>query len=91
MIAGESVREYVARAKGLAQAVKYFDVEVTDEKICRRILNGLPSSMDLVREIFATKFDFPLTELEQSLINTEALHKRRDGGADGHALAVGFR
>ena len=59
-------------------------------KICRIILNGLSSSMHFIREVFALKYHFPLVELEQALVNVEVLHKRRDG-ADGHALAAGFR
>lgn len=39
---GESAREYVARAKGLASAVKYRGVDVTDEEVYQRILTGLP-------------------------------------------------
>ena len=83
------VREYVARAKGLARAVEYHGVDVAEEKICRRILNGLPSSMHFVREVFALKCQFSLAELEQALVNVDTLHKRQ-GGADGHALAAGF-
>lgn len=42
MIVGESAREYVARAKGLAGTVRYHGIDVTDEEICRHILTGLP-------------------------------------------------
>lgn len=41
MMLGERVREYVARAKGLVNAVRYHGVKVTEEDICRRILNGV--------------------------------------------------
>lgn len=33
MIFGVPVREYVARAKGLASAMKYYGIEVPDEEI----------------------------------------------------------
>ena len=46
--------------------------------------------MYFVREVFALKYDFSLVELEHALVNVEALHKRREG-ADGHALAAGFK
>lgn len=42
--------------------------------------------MYFVHEGFALKFDFSLAELEQALVNVEALHKRPNG-ADSHALA----
>ena len=38
----ESMKEYIARAKSLALNVKYHDVEVTDQEVSRRVLNGLP-------------------------------------------------
>ena len=37
----ESMKEYIARAKSLALNVQYHDVEVTDQEISRRVLNGL--------------------------------------------------
>ena len=40
----ESIMEYIARAKSLALNVKYHDIEVTDQEISRRVLNGLPPS-----------------------------------------------
>ena len=40
----ESMKEYIARAKSLALNIKYHDVEVTDQEISRRLLNGLPPS-----------------------------------------------
>ena len=41
----ESMKEYIARAKSLALNVKYHDIEVTDQEISRRVLNGLPPCM----------------------------------------------
>ena len=40
----ESMKEYIARAKSLALNIKYHNVEVTDQEISRRVLNGLPPS-----------------------------------------------
>ena len=90
MIVGESAREHVAKAKGLARAVEYHGIDVTEEKICCRFLNDLPSSMHFVRELFILNYDVSLVEVEQALVNVEALHKRRDG-ADEHALAAGLK
>ena len=42
MDSAESMKEYIARAKSLALNVQYHDVEVTDQEISRRVLNGLP-------------------------------------------------
>lgn len=50
----------------------------------------LNSEWPFLFDAFALKYEFSLVELEQTLGNVEALHKRRDG-ADGHALAAGFR
>ena len=47
----ESMKEYIARAKSLALNVKYHDIEVTDQEISRRVLNGLPPCMLPRREI----------------------------------------
>ena len=40
----ESVKEYIARAKSLALNIKYHDIEVTEQEISRRVMNGLPPS-----------------------------------------------
>ena len=42
MDSAERMKEYIARAKSLALNVQYHDVEVTDQEISRRVLNGLP-------------------------------------------------
>ena len=47
----ESMKEYIARAKSLALNVQYHDVEVTDQEISRRVLNGLPPRMLPRKEI----------------------------------------
>ena len=45
MDSAESIKKYIARAKSLALNVQYHDVEVTDQEISRRVLNGLPPRM----------------------------------------------
>ena len=42
MDSAESMIEYIARAKSLALNVQYHGVEVADQEISRRVLNGLP-------------------------------------------------
>ena len=37
----ESMKEYIARAKSLALNVHYHDIEVNEQEISRRVLNGL--------------------------------------------------
>lgn len=66
MVVGESSREYVARPKELARAVKHHGIDklAAKEKIYRRILGGFPSSMRFVHEVFAFNHDFFLVELE---------------------------
>ena len=55
MTVGEPAREYITRAKGLAAAVRYHGIDVTDEQLANRILTGLPSHMRFVREGLAIK------------------------------------
>ena len=38
----ETMKEYIARAKSLALSVQYHDIEVSEQEISRRVLNGLP-------------------------------------------------
>ena len=45
MDSADSMKEYIARVKSLALNVQYHDVEVTDQEISRRVLNGLPPRM----------------------------------------------
>ena len=42
MDTAESMEEYIARAKSLALNVQYHDIEVTEQEISRRVLNGVP-------------------------------------------------
>ena len=91
MDSAESMKEYIARAKSLALNVQYHDVEVTDQEISRRVLNGLPPPYAPEKRKFALKTDFALAELEGGLVRVEELN-RSSGGTDGnHALAAGFK
>ena len=47
----DPIKEYIARAKSLALNIKYHNVEVTDQEISRRVLNGPPPRMLPRREI----------------------------------------
>ena len=85
----ESMKEYIARAKYLALNMKYHDVEVTDQEISRRILNGLPPSYTPEKRHFASKTDFSLAELEGGLVRVEELNRSSDGTDGSHALAAG--
>ena len=87
---GESMKEYIARAKSLALNIKYHDVEVTDQEISRRLLNGLPPSYASEKRNFALKTDFSLAELEGGLVRVEELNRSSDGTDGNHALAAGF-
>lgn len=86
---GEFAREYLARAKGSATAVRYHGAAVNEET-CRRILIDLPPHMHFVREGFVLGMDFPVVKLEHALVKVGKLKKRPDG-SDGHALAAGFK
>ena len=46
----ESMEDYLARAKSLALNVKYHGVETTEQKISRRVLNGLPPEYALEKQ-----------------------------------------
>ena len=58
MDSAESMKDYIARAKPLALNVQYHDVEVTDQEISRRVLNGLPPSYPPEKRNVALKTDF---------------------------------
>ena len=87
----ESMKEYIARAKSLALNVKYHNVEVTDQEISRRVLNGLPPSYAPEKRNFALKTDFSLAELEGGLVRVEELSRSPDGTDGNHALVAGFK
>ena len=87
----ESMKEYTARAKSLALNVKYHDIEVTDQEISRRVLNGLPPSYAPEKRNFALKTYFSLAELEGGLVRVEELNRSPDGTDGNHALAAAFK
>ena len=87
----ESMKEYIARAKSLALNVKHHDIEVTDQEISRRVLNGLPPSYAPEKRNFALKTDFSLAELEGGVVRVEELNRSPDGTDGNHALAAGFK
>ena len=91
MDSAESMKEYIARAKSLALNVQYHDVEVTDQEISRRVLNGLPPPYAPEKRNFALKTDFSLAELEGGLVRVEELNRSSDGTDGIHALAAGFK
>ena len=87
----ESMKEDIARAKSLALNVKYHDIEVTEQEIGRRVLNGLLPSYAPKNINFALRTDFSLSELEGGLVRVEEIN-RSSGGTDGsHALDAGFK
>ena len=75
----ESMKEYAARAKSLALNVQYHDIEVSEQEISRRVLNGLPPSYAPEKRNFALKTDFSLTELASGLVRVEELSRRSTG------------
>ena len=87
----ESMKEYIARAKSLALNVQYHDIEVSDQEISRRVLNGLPPSYTPEKRNFALKTDFSLAGLEGGLVRVEELSRSSDGTDGSHALAAGFK
>ena len=87
----ETMKEYIARAKSLALNVQYHDIEVSEQEISRRVLNGLPPSYAPEKRMFALKTDFTLAELEGGLVRVEELNRSSDGTDGSHALAAGFK
>ena len=91
MDSAESMKECIARAKSLALNVQYYDVEVTDQEISRRVLNGLPLPYAPEKRNFALKTDFSLAELEGGFVRVKELNRSSDGTDGNHALAAGFK
>ena len=87
----ESMKEYIARAKSLALNIKHHDIEVTEQEISRRVLNGLPSSYAPEKINFALKTTFSLAELVGGLVRVEELNRSSDGTDGSHALAADFK
>ena len=87
----ETMQEYISRAKSLALNVQYHDIEVSEQEISRRVLNGLPPSYAPEKRNFALKTDFTLAELEGGRVRVEELNRSLDGTDGSHALAAGFK
>ena len=87
----KSMKEYIARAKSLALNVKYHHIEVPEQEISRRVLNGLPPSYAPEKINVALKTDFSLAELVCGLVCVEELKRSSDGTGGSHALAAGFK
>ena len=87
----EPMKEYIARAKYLALNVQYRDIEVTEQEINRRVLNGLPPAYAPEKQHFALRTNFSLGELEDGLVRVEELKRSSDGTDGSHALAAGFK
>ena len=90
MDSAESMKEYIARAESLALNVQYHVVEVTDQEMNRRVLNGLPPPYAPEKRNFALRTDLSLAELEGGLVRVEELNRSSDGTDGNHALADGF-
>ena len=87
----ETMKECIARAKSLALNVQCHDIEVSEQEISRRVLNGLPPSYAPEKRNFDLKIDFTLAELEGDLVCVEELNRSSDGTDGSHALAAGFK
>ena len=87
----ESMKEYIARAKSLALNVQYYDIEVSEQEISRRVLNGFSPSYAPEKRNFALKTIFRLAEQEGGLVRVEELNRSSDGTDGIHVLAAGFK
>ena len=86
----KSMKKYIARAKSLALNVQYHDIEISEQEISRRVLNGLPPSYAPEKINFALKTDFSLAELAGGFVRGEELNRSSDGTDGSHTLAAGF-
>ena len=87
----ESMKEYIACAKSLVLNIKYHDIEVTEQEISRRVLNGLPPSYPPEKMSFSLKTNFSLAELVGGLVRVEELNRSSDGTDGSHALTADFK
>ena len=87
----ESKKDYIARAKSRALNVQYHDIEMSEQEISRRVLNGLSPSYAPEKRILALRTDCSLAELVGGLVRVEELNRSSDGTDDSHALAAGFK
>ena len=83
------MRDYIARAKALVMKLEQNNVSTTKKEVNRRILNGLPSDFDVVKNMFLLMTDTDPDELGEALVWVED-SKTSNGGAGGpYALATG--
>ena len=75
----ESMEEHVARAKSLVLNVNYHGIEIKEQAISRRVLNGLPPAYTPEKRNFALKTGFSLGGLEGGLVRVEELNRSLDG------------
>ena len=87
----DSMKKYITRAKSLALNVQYHDIEVSEQEISRRVLDGLPSSYAPEKRNFALKTDFSLAEPEDGLVRVEEFNRSSEGTDDSHTLAAGSK
>ena len=87
----ESMKEYIARAKSLALNVQYHDIEISEQEISRRVLNGLPPSYAPEKRNFALKSEFSLAELASGLVRVKKLDRRSERTDGSNVLAAGFK
>ena len=87
----ETMKESISRAKSLALNVQYYDSEVSEQEISRRVLNGLPPLYAPEKTNFTLKTHFTLAELEDGLVRGEELNRSSDGTDGSHALAAGSK
>ena len=85
------MKKYIGRAKSLALNVQYHDIELSEQEISRRVLNGFPLSYAPEKRNFALKTDSSLAELEGGLVRVEELNRSSDRTDDSHALVAGFK
>ena len=87
----ESRKHYIARAMSLALSVQYNDMEVTEQELSPRVLNGLTPAYAPAKQNFALRTDFSLGSLEGGLVRVEELNRSSDGTDGSHALAADFK
>ena len=87
----ESMKEYLARAKSLVLNLKYHGIEITEQEISRRVLDGLPPAYAFEKRNFALKTDFSSSDLEGGLVHVEELNRSLDGTDGSHTLVAGFK
>ena len=83
----ELMKEYISRAKSLALNLQYHDIEVNEQEISRRVLNGLSLSYAAEKRNFTLRTYFRLSELEDGLVRVEELNRTGPAAAMPWPLA----